>query len=433
MVVLLRRWILWVVLAALAFGAALACARVVREPTPVAGASAGIVEPFAALAGMSVHAVSLGAWCLAPLLALIAALAVRGREPDPHTMTIAQPRVSRWFAVLGRAGPWIAWLTVVVILGIALRVHAAAWSLWDIDEPWAFPSVASLFDDSHDALVHPPLYRALALGWDALVGWTLRSPRWLLRLPSVVCGGLALSLVGWLALPRASPRAALALALASVATATVEVSALARPYGAATLAVALVVVLVLDADARRFTPFEAALCVLAAALASWLDLVAGLAVFLVLALRCAAELRAGRWRDAAALLACASIPALPLVPGALVAWRVGIDPASSPLPGVLPDLQPAAAMSLAARSSELFGALSHPLPALAALALLCALILVASHRRAYRHVAMLVLLCALPLALLPFVELRARNLAWLPLVAAAVLATMPSPLPKRVS
>lgn len=430
-----RRTILLATLVFLALASALACFRVAHDVPSVAAARAGIAGPFAAWLGVPVRAVALSAWLGAWALSIVAAFAVRDTPRtariartapiDAHPPTATPAR----FALLWRAAPWLAALSVLVLLGIALRAHAAAWSPWDIDEPWAFPSTGTLFDDGHDALVHPPLYRALVLGWGALAGWTTHAPRWLIRLPSLVSGSLALALIATLALPRPSPRALLAVLLATVATVAIAVSALARPYGLATLAVVLVVAIVLDAAHRRLTPLEAALCVLSVSLAAWTDLIAGLVALLALAVCCATDARAGRTRDAAVLALCAAIPALPLAPGVLRAWRTGIDPASSTIAGPLPDLLPDA-HPLAA-TYDLLAATAAPLPPLAALVLLSALLLLAWTRGARAPAVLLALACAVPLILAQLVALRARHLAWLPLLACAVLAILPPPLPKR--
>ena len=429
---LVRRVILVAVVVAIALMFAIAALRVARDVPTVDAEHAGMVAPFASAIGISARTATLATWLVACVSAIAAALALRGDSLLRRAAAEAPDALdARRFTWLWRPRPWLAVTTLIVLLGLALRAHAAAWLPWDIDEPWAFPTRASIFDDSHDALVHPPLFRALALGWDALVGWTLRAPRWLLRAPSLVASSAALALVASLALTRPSPRALVALVCAALATAPIAESALARPYGVACLSVVLLAVIVLDSTARRLTSLEAALCVLAFALAAWTDLVAGLAAFITLALRCAVDLRARRLRDAVVLSTCASLLALPLVPGALRGWRTGIDPETSALQGVLPDLLPDAQLSYAFRAHELFAALSDPLPAASALVCLCALLAIAWHRGARVPAALLSALSALPLALLPFIALRPRHFAWLPLVALVVLVVLPPSLPRR--
>ena len=428
-----RRALLVVVLFALAAGTALAAWRVAIE-TPLADtAHVGTVGPAAAALAMRPSRVVLLAWLAAWGLGLVAALVARARRESTLERTPPSQPAPAWFAPVWRARPWAVVVGVLVSLGVAWRAQSAARVLWDIDEPWAFPTRGSVLDDSHDALVHPPLYRALAHGWGALSGWTLDAPRWLIRLPSCVAGALALALLAWLALSRPSLRALAGLTLACVAGAPVAASVLARPYGAATLLVTLVAVLVFDAGARRFTPLEAALCVLAISLAAWTDLLAGVAALLLLAARIVVAAPAAHRRETAVFALCAALPSLPLVPGALLAWRTGIDPTSSAITGVLPDLRPTVGLSYATRAHELLAELSAPLPPSLALFGLCALLVVAWRRGARTPTAALAVAAALPLTLLPFIALRARHFAWLPLIAAAVLVTMPSRLPKRAA
>ena len=425
-----RRAILVAGLVALASGTAIAALRVAHDIPASNVAPGGIVAPFAAWLAVSSRAVSLAAWLGAALLALVVAAASRTADAGHAGAAWATPTRYAW---LWRTRPWQAVLSLVVLLGVLARTHVAAWSRWDIDEPWAFPSSGTLFDDSHDALVHPPLYRALALGWDELIGWTLHEARWLLRLPSLVAGCVALALLAWLALPRPSPRATIGVLLGAVASAAIAASGLARPYALASLAVMLVVVVLLDSFARPLSPFEGAICVFATTVAAWTDLIAGVAVCLAIGTRCVVDLRAGRSRFAVLFAGCAALPLVPLLPGAWLAWRTGIDPATSLVPGALPDLLPAPDSSFVSRAYVLLGALSEPFPAPSAVVALCALVGVAWYRRARAPATLLALLCALPLALLPSIELRARHFAWLPLVAAAVLVVVPQPLPKRAA
>lgn len=433
MLPVLRRALLVTVLVALAAGAVLAAWRVAFE-TPLADtARVGIVGPAAAALDLRPSSVVLLAWLAAWGLGLVAALVARAHRESTAERTSASPTGVVWFAPVWLARQWPVVVGVVVSFGVAWRAQSAARVLWDIDEPWAFPTSGSVLDDSHDALVHPPLHRALAHGWGALSGWTFDAPRWLIRLPSCVAGALALALLAWLALARPSLRALAALSFVCVAGAPVAASVLARPYGVATLLVTLVAVLVFDAGARRFTPLEAALCVLATSLAAWTDLVAGLAALLLLAARLVLDAPAAHRRETAVFALCAGLPSLPLLPGARLAWRTGIDPASSTIPGVLPDLRPTVALSYAMRVYELLAELSAPLPPWLGLFGLCALLAVAWRRGARTPAAALALLAALPLTLLPFIALRARHLAWLPLIAVAVLVTMPSALPKRAT
>ncbi len=393
-----------VTLIALVAALALAGARVAVDPRTFCGDAAGVVGPGAAALGLAPQTLTLAAWLGALALAGVAAwVHARAREcicdttacslqEKPLRDADAAAPTSR-IARAARLG-----VLAALVAGAALRVRDAVRGPWDIDEPWAYPTRASLFDDSHDALVHPPLGRALFEGWCALAGWAPGASRGLLRAPSALFGTLALALVAGLCAQRLARTvrpawwgaAPLAAALfAALAPGAREAAALARPYALATLPVVLLVVVVLDADGRRLTPREAAAAALSAALATWADLPAGLFAALVLGARAAQDAASGRMREALSLVAGAGLPALPLVPGALRAAWLGIDPARSPIAGPIPDLRPLAQTSLLARAAPLAEALLRPLPASATLVAL-AFVLGVALRRGRRLPALVV-------------------------------------------
>jgi len=414
----------------------LAAARVAVDPHNFRGDFAGVMGPGAALLGVAPQTLTLLAWLAAPGLAALAAFHARAGFRHPIAVATQCRDEEPGLAAVAGAPPFAASrlashaLLTVCVAGLALRVHDALRTGWDIDEPWAEPSQASLFDDSHDALIHPPLARALFEGWGALVGWQPGDAPALLRAPSALFGALTLVLLALFArrrVPHARAPAALAglaLLAASLSPSAREVAALARPYALATCLVVALVVLVFDAHGRRFDPAEAAAAALAASLAWFVDLPAGLFAALVVLLRALHDLADGRMRGAGALVAASMLPALPLLPGAWRAVTRGIDPTHSPIAGPIPDLRPLADTSWLARAASLTQALVHPLPAWTAWLAFTVLIAVLLRRRAYLPGIVAALAAALPLALLPFVALRARNVAWAPLVVCAALATL---------
>jgi hypothetical protein len=421
----------------------LAAARVAVDPRTFRGDFAGVLGPGAALLGVAPQTLTLVAWLAALGLAALAAFHARAGFRHPIAVATQRRDEEPGLAAVDGA-PFFAAsrlashaLLTVCVAGLALRVHDALRTGWDIDEPWAEPSRASLFDDSHDALIHPPLGRALFEGWGAVVGWNPGDAPALLRAPSTLFGALTLGLVALFArrrVPHARAPAALAgLALlgAALSPPAREVACLARPYALATFLVLALVVLVFDAHGRRFAPAEAAAAALAASLAWFVDLPAGLFAALVVLLRALHDLADGRMRGAGALVAASALPALPLLPGAWRAVTLGIDPTHSPIAGPIPDLRPLADTPGLARAASLTQALVHSLPAWSVLLALPVIVVALLRRRAYLPGFVAALAAALPLALLPFVALRARNVAWAPLVVCAALATLARPLLPR--
>jgi len=121
-----------------------------RSPPHVAH---GLLTPFLLRTG--------GApWLVAALAVAVATaisvLAVPARVPRGHGV----PR--RWISAAAAS---------LVTLGIALRVHAAARLPFDNDEAWALPSSHELLDATHDAWLHPPLFRVVQEGFVRATGY----------------------------------------------------------------------------------------------------------------------------------------------------------------------------------------------------------------------------------------------------------------------
>jgi hypothetical protein len=425
-------------------GLSLASSRIASDPRVFQGDRAGLVGPGAALLGVSPQTLTLAAWLVALALAALAAWMfahAHDRSPDAvasewrneHPAPSATDPVSFPHDTRGAA------LSVIVacLVGVALRVRDVLHAGWDLDEPWAQPSRASLFDDSHDALIHPPFGRALFEGWGALVGWAPGDAVSLLRAPSLFFGTATLAflaLFAWrrLASSRSSAApAGLALLAAALSPAAREVATLARPYALAAFLVVALVVVVVDAQGRRLTSAEAAAAALAASLAWFVDLPAGLFAALVVVVRGVHDLAAHRVREALTFVAASIVPALPLLPGALRAVALGVDPSRSPIAGPIPDLRPLADTSWLSRAASLMDALAHPFPAWTAPLVLGGVVAALLRRRAYLPASFAALAAALPLALAQVVALRARNVAWVPLVVCAIVASLARPLLPR--
>jgi hypothetical protein len=415
----------------------LAAARVVVDPHAVHGDAAGLVGPGAALLGLAPQHLTLVAWLVALVLAWLAAWSSPRAQYCSRDAVASPCEEGFGTPVASSSTPTRITALFVIAMGLTgfvLRVRDVFVAGWDVDEPWAQPSRASLFDDSHDALVHPPLGRALFEGWGALVGWLPGDAPALLRAPSLFFGALTLALLALFALRCVTPTrtsaaiAGLALFAAAFSPAAREVTAFARPYALASFLVVALVVLVLDAHGRRLTPAEAAAIALAASLVWFVDLPAGLFAAFVIVARALHDVAFRRARDAASLVAASTLPALPLVPGALRAAALGIDPTRSPIAGPIPDLRPLAETPWLLRAASLGEALVQPLPAWAALLAFTALVAALLRRRAYLPVTFAALAAALPLALAQVVALRARNVAWVPLVLCAALVALARPL-----
>lgn len=334
-------------------------------------------------------------------------------------------------------GPWIA-LAGGLAAALAVRLLMLRSVVLDADESWALPFSHSVFHQSHDPWVHPPLFHLLHQPYVHALDWTPELGHALLRAPTVAAGVLALALLG-MAIVRRGGQPALLLCAVPVAFAPdfIRVSSLARPYGLASLLVLLVALgLWSCGEDEDESPMAARLrwsmILLAAGLTTWADLLAGAAAgTLVLARMLDAGL--GRQLGARGVLAgglalgLLLLNVVPLLPGVLGALEYQIDPETAQETldalGLVPpgDVMPDADLTRRVPAFFVFGLDRYMLP-FGALALLAVLSLAAlGWRQPQQRISAL-----LPLALLlgslaiasTTVHLRARNLNFAPLLVA---------------
>jgi len=202
-------------------------------------------------------------------------------------------------------------------LAVGLRVWLAVDAPLETDEVRPLVSGLPLLSSSHDAWLHPPLYRALMLDWIALTGWTEGDPAIVLRLPSLIASCVAAVAVV-AATHRAAPRLApLGAVAVLVGPALVSASVLARPYA---LVAALAGAVVWAMATGRVTRARAAIAVCAAGLACWADVLGGA----MLGAAALSWLARGRPRSSVTLLAAIlalGLFASPVAVGAIEAAR----------------------------------------------------------------------------------------------------------------
>lgn len=201
----------------------------------------------------------------------------------------------------------------VVGLGVALRVRAAAQLPLDNDESWALPTQYELLDATHDAWVHPPLFRVVQQGFVRATGVRADGPLLHLRAPSIAFSSATLILLALAIVRRRSAVGLVALAVFALSPAAIDADALARPYSLAVLGFVIATLATWTSDDRA----DVAVACLGFGVALWSDPIAGAAAGLVIASGLPSRSRA----DIAVCVALAVAWALPLLPGALDAAR----------------------------------------------------------------------------------------------------------------
>lgn len=291
-------------------------ARVEREP--VGGMASGFL-------GVTPQLLSIVTLAFAFALALAIGAMAAFREGALVSMALPKVQARIGWAVL--AG------------GLVSRVVVAGASAFDIDESCAIPPAGPLqmFTTEHDALVHPPLARAVFHTWSRVVGLTDDSPDWLLRVPSLVASSVALVLVALIVMRVGKTHWRwLPLAVVALQPTVVTDSVLARPYSLACLLVVVTIFCVWPqpSSTKVQNGVRWGISVLAATLAAWTDVLAGAAALGAIAIACIqSPVRPHRW----VALAAAGVGIYALAPGIGDAVANGIAP---PLPGYVPDLRP---------------------------------------------------------------------------------------------
>lgn len=255
----------------------------------------GILTPAVSLLGVRACSLTLG-WLAFSLL--VTGLA-RPREPLPAPL----------IRPLGRPRAGLVLMGVFAITASLARIAVAASCELESDEFHPYAGHQALFDSSHDAWLHPPLFRAIQLYWLSLLPHGASTL--LYRAPAVLFGASALfallATLHSLGLPaRAVVGATAALAFGPE---IVYASSIARPYSLGLLLTAVVV----DGKTRGGSQIPA---VAAAGLAMWVDIVYGAALLLLLMVPLPGQRLSTRQLGHGAL---AALWALPLLPGALQA------------------------------------------------------------------------------------------------------------------
>lgn len=173
-------------------------------------------------------------------------------------------------------------LGALVVVGIGLRVHAAATLPRDYDEMFNGVYTQKILCEDHDSWVHPPLYRAVNKAWFDTARLTEDDAMWKHRVPSVVFSVVALCLLALaLGMAKLPAYAAVPFALAAMSPVAVKDSILARPYGLAMFGATLGLMAISSRDLAEeegddwFSWFVA---LVALGLTIWTDLVTSLLV-----------------------------------------------------------------------------------------------------------------------------------------------------------
>ncbi len=277
-----------------------AVGRVRAAPDP----GSGILTPASRATGLSAVVLL----CLALVLGGLASALSGALQPHRPALERA-PRPSRWLLAGG-------------LVAVGLRVALSVISRAETDEVRPLTNGLATIANTHDAWLHPPLYRALGRAWVELIGWRAGDPVWELRAPSVVAAaaGVVFLALAVTRLSRARSGGLFALCAVLVGPAFVSATVLARPYGVSSLFGGIVAYCVSD-PARGGGRTGVALA--AVGLALWTDVLSGalLALFVLGWLARAPE---GRWRALGLAGFTLALFAAPLAPGAIVA---ALDPA----------------------------------------------------------------------------------------------------------
>ncbi len=272
-----------------------------RIASPAPRPRQGITGPAAAALGLTPRALLL-------LVVLAgAALAVSAQLNAPRTAADNPPLAAR------------RWLAAALLLAGACAVRFAAmrYLAFDGDERSAAP--LSVFEDDHDAWVHPPVFRLLQLRWTLLVDGELRAWRGL----STTCSCIAAAVAVW-STRREGWLAWLPIAALVLSPTLAEPQVLARPYGLAMLLMTLVLWTLTTSEG----PIAWSVAVLSAGLTAWCDVSFGAVAGVLLIVR--AIQRRRHWpRSTAtrfALLTGLLVWFAPVAVGAGIAARSELNP-----------------------------------------------------------------------------------------------------------
>ena len=282
----------------------------------------GMAEGFADL---SPRALSIGTLVLAFILALLVGTFAAFVEPTARQTTVKRSHLAIGFLIL--------------LGGLISRGLTAGSMPLDTDESCAMPPSGALqiFTNEHDAVVHPPLARAVFHSWSSFSGWTNESPEWLLRVPSLFAAAVTLLLVTLLVIRAGNSHIRwLPLVMVAFESSVVRTSAMARPYSLACLFVACTIFCTWRPPGgnRIENGLRWGLATVAATLAAWLDVIAGAAAIGAIAIACIQP--TFRWHRLV-VLGAAGLGLYALAPGLVNAMENGIAPL---VPDGMPDLRP---------------------------------------------------------------------------------------------
>ena len=260
--------------------------------------------------------------CLIVFASAVAGLCVWWLGPGPWPGSpepVHRAPPPAWFLVA---------LGLVLCLAVGVAIHRTGLEPLDTDEVWARTGERAVLGDDHDAFIHPPLYRALqstyervALEEEQQAGVKLR----VISLAATVLG--LLMLAAWIALSTRSNQQRMgglvALAGCGAMTGWQQTMVLARPYGLAAWWLLVMAAALFGPFISKVGPlandarWRLAVAMMAAGLALWTDLVAGVIAASLLLAWVAAGPR--RLRTGLLLGAGFSAWAIPIVPGAVAA------------------------------------------------------------------------------------------------------------------
>ncbi len=390
-----------------------------RDPDWVVDDS-GLLRPAARATGLDHEQLTILVFALGLAACVALGLGLGEVLPGPLGRSLRRPPEPRWTVPL---------LVSLFVACIGLRFMVASVAGVDSDESWAGRIDGSIFHESHDAWVHPPLFHMLQQPWVRFIGWTPATAIVWMRLPWLGFGLAATALVLAHALATRSATWQLGLVLPCLLVIDLaERLILARPYALATLLIVIVAFFAwapFSDESPSGARLRWTLIPLAAGLAMWTDLVAGAIAAALIVVRLVSVPTPARARAAACLVLF--VWGVALLPGAAWASRHQVDPGASRAtiaaegmlePGHLaPGLEKLDHMP----AIMVFG---HDAPlwplGLLAIAGLLALVGVAHARHERRVEAWipLVLLAAAMLTSATLVNLRPRNIAFAPQLVA---------------
>ncbi|MEM7155579.1 MAG: hypothetical protein AAF799_22205 [Myxococcota bacterium] len=382
---------------------------------PVSVSSQGILGPAAQALGSSPSAVMQWTFVLGALVSLVAFIVLGDASTPPAASSDADPPSSRRQPLIT-----LLVLVAVVLAAVALRGWLGSSAVLDSDEDvWGRASQLPVFADDHDAWVHPPLYRLLQHRWSAFAFDRAASSIAWLRGPSMVASMIAAATVAALAWFRGSkPVGLLVLGLCVGSPVLAEAGVIARPYGLASMLFAVVLLALHGREDRPSWPSAT----LAAGLVLWCDLLYGAAALLLVVLELVRRQRSREhrsWPTMAWVAFALGLWSAPLLPGALHPARADStlihsgDRASEDNP----DLRPEDPMTTRAATVASFA--GWDLGAPVGLASAVGLVALCIARRRSEPALLLGVACLAAGAAAAVVELRPRNILFVPLATTA--------------